>query len=371
MGRRRGGIKITDIKVHALKPFGELNNINGWEKRKNVFSFIQVFTDDGIEGCSISSLTGGTPNTLENSLDMIKKTLVGKDPFDREKIYYELNFPGSNFNKNKYFNSALDFALWDIAGKAFNVPVYKLMGGFRNRVRAYASSLAHSDIDSYLQVIRTAEERGFTAYKIHGFREPKKDIELCEACRAAFPGMDFMMDTMYDFDRASALKVGRVLDKLDFVWYECPIRDDDLEGLRLLRRKLDTPIAAGEVNLLGFPAFSEYITSGAVDILRSFGDHIGGITPMLKAAHLCEAHNLKNELHSYGPTLVEAAHLHVMLAIRNCDFFEAADAEGMFTVGMKDTITVAPDGYVYAPQKPGLGYDVDWDYISDHIERVF
>jgi L-alanine-DL-glutamate epimerase-like enolase superfamily enzyme len=91
---------------------------------------------------------------------------------------------------------------------------------------------------------------------------------------------------------------------------------------------------------------------------------------MIKTAHLCEAHHVKNEPHSFGPTLVEAAHFHVMLAIRNCDFFESAFPEGIFTAGMKDRIRVE-NGYAYAPTKPGLGYDADWDYINDHTDRVF
>jgi L-alanine-DL-glutamate epimerase-like enolase superfamily enzyme len=363
-------MKITDLKVYVLKPFGAIKNSNSWEVKQNVFSFIKIFTNEGINGVSISSLTGGNPTALESSIGFIKKLLIGKDPLDRELIYYELNFTGSYFRINHFFNSAIDFALWDIAGKAAELPVYKLLGGFRDKLRAYASSLAYPDIDIYLKVIQESKDKGYTAFKIHGFNDAHRDIELCEAARGAFPDMDLMMDSLCAYDRAGAVKVGRVLDKLNFYWYESPLREEDIEGHCMLRRKLDTPIAATELNMIGFLGYPEYILKGAVDIVRTFGDYIGGITPMIKTAHLCEAHHIKNEPHSFGPTLVEAAHFHIMLAIRNCDFFESAFPEGIFTAGMKDFIRVE-NGYAYAPAKPGLGYDADWDYINDHTERVF
>ena len=94
------------------------------------------------------------------------------------------------------------------------------------------------------------------------------------------------------------------------------------------------------------------------------GDAAGGITAMRKTAHLCEAFNRNFEPHSYGTTLVQAAHLHVMLSMKNCDFMEIPVPQGILDVGMKDVIRVEKDGYVSAPTKPGLGYDIDWDTIK-------
>ncbi|HYE84583.1 MAG TPA: enolase C-terminal domain-like protein [Clostridia bacterium] len=364
-------MKITDVKVHALKPFGAIKNNNQWEVKKNVFSFVRVITDEGIEGCGVSSLTGGNPMALESSINLIKSVLIGKDPLDRERIYYELNFTGSFFRINRFFNSAVDCALWDIAGKSLGLPVYKLLGGYRDKIRAYASTLAYSTVDEYVRLGHVCEDAGFTALKLHGFNEPDRDIELCEAMRSEFPHMDLMLDSLCAYDRAGAVRVGRVLDRLNYYWYESPLREEDIEGHCMLRRKLDVPIAGTELNQIGFLDYPEYITRGAVDIVRTFGDYIGGITPMIKTAHLCEAHHIKNEPHSFGPTLVQAAHFHIMLAIRNCDFFESPVPEGVFDAGMKDTIRVQKDGMVYAPTKPGLGYEIDWDYIDNETDRVF
>ncbi|GHS97926.1 mandelate racemase [Synergistales bacterium] len=364
-------MKITDIKVHALKPFGEIRNNNKWPLKKNVFNLIKVATDEGIEGYAMSSLTGGNATALESSIKWIKEALIGQDPFDREKIYYELNFGGSFFRVNRFFNSAIDCALWDIAGKKLGLPIYKLIGGYRDKIRAYASSLAYPAIDDYLKIMHEAEDSGFTAFKIHGFGDVIEDIELCEAARAEFPNMDLMLDSLAAYDRQGALKVGRALDRLNFYWYEDPMREEDIEGHVLLRSKLDTPIAGTEHNQVGFLDYPNVVLKGACDIVRTFGDYMGGITPMIKTARFCEALFIKNEPHSFGPTLVQAAHFHIMLSIRNCDFFESPVPEGVFDAGMKDTIRVQKDGYVYAPTKPGIGYDLDWDYIDRETERVF
>ncbi|MFZ7101616.1 MAG: enolase C-terminal domain-like protein [Peptococcaceae bacterium] len=364
-------MKISDIKVHALKPWGTLKNHAAWKPRKNIFNLVRVFTDEGIEGTMMTCLTGAHPLALESCIDNIKSIIIGKDPFDRERIYYELNFTGSFFKVNKYFNSAIDCALWDIAGKALGLPVYKLMGGSRDRIRAYASTLSYPAIDDYIKLGKDCEKQGFTALKLHGFANWKEDIALCEAMRAEFPNMDLMLDCLCEYGRAEALRVGRVLDKLGFYWFESPLREEDIEGHIMLRQKLDTPIAGTELNMIGFLDFPEYITRGAVDIVRTFGDYIGGITPMQKTAHLCEAFHIKNEPHSFGNTLVQAAHLHVMLSMRNCDFFESPVPEGVFDAGMQETIRIDKEGYVHAPTKPGLGYEIDWNYIEENTEKVF
>jgi L-alanine-DL-glutamate epimerase-like enolase superfamily enzyme len=106
-----------------------------------------------------------------------------------------------------------------------------------------------------------------------------------------------------------------------------------------------------------------------VDSVRSVGDWIGGISAMRKSAALCEAFGVKYEPHSYGTTLVQAAHFHVMLAIHNCDLVELPVPQGILDQCMKDTMRVGADGYVEAPTKPGLGYELDWDAVDDRTVR--
>jgi L-alanine-DL-glutamate epimerase-like enolase superfamily enzyme len=195
------------------------------------------------------------------------------------------------------------------------------------------------------------------------------DIRVCRAVREAVgDDMDLMLDPVCAYNRRDALRVGRVLQELNFYWYEDPIPGTDIEGLADLSQALDIPIAVGET-MPGLQFYSQYLVRHAGDIIRIVGDRAGGITAMMKLARMCEGFNVNCEPHSYGSILSQATHLHVMLAIRNCDFFEFPVPVGIFDVGMKDTIRIAEDGYVYAPTKPGLGYEIDWDSVDNLTVR--
>ncbi len=126
---------------------------------------------------------------------------------------------------------------------------------------------------------------------------------------------------------------------------------------------------AAESVLGGLHAYPPYLTNHLGDILRGIGDLVGGITAMRKAAALCEAFGVKYEPHSYGSTMICAAHFHVMLAMHNCDFVELPVPYEPFEQGMLDVMRVGPDGLVHAPTKPGLGYEVDVDAIDELTVR--
>jgi L-alanine-DL-glutamate epimerase-like enolase superfamily enzyme len=159
--------------------------------------------------------------------------------------------------------------------------------------------------------------QGFTAAKFHPFRDAKRDIELARAIRHEFPDIDLMIDPVCAYTVPEALAVGRVLDELNFCWFENPISDFDLQGLSLLARKLNVPLAVGEQNFAGFPAMHDYLKSGVGFYVRSLAEYAGGITQMLKSAHAREAFGLNYEIHSYGPTLNLAMYLNVALTVAN------------------------------------------------------
>jgi L-alanine-DL-glutamate epimerase-like enolase superfamily enzyme len=223
-----------------------------------------------------------------------------------------------------------------------------------------------------VQISLQAKSQGFTALKLHAHGVPDKDIAVCRAVREAVGDeMDLMIDPVNAYERAGALKVGRALEDLNFVWLEAPIPDTDLAGLADLTRRLSIPIAAVESVFGGLRAYPPYLIQNTVGALRSVGDAIGGITAMRKTAALCEAFHVKYEPHSYGTTLVQAAHLHIMLSIFHCDFVEIPVPLGMWDEGMKSGIEVGADGFVQAPTRPGLGYELDEDAIRDLIVREF
>jgi len=353
-------VKITDIKAHVLRPLDyKFRWKEEWAPRTMEHVFVRILTDDGLEGQFISWLM--TAGEIESAMPGLRELLIGRDPHHMEEISYILT---DKLKHPTAVASSVDICLWDLVGKHHKEPIYRLLGAARTRIKAYASTVMYDTVPEYIDMAHQCYEQGFRAYKLHAFGVPDKDIEVCRAVHKVFNGkMDLMLDPVNAYDRLGAFKVGKVLEELDFYWYEAPIADSDLNGLADLTRAFKIPITATESVVEGLRGYPKYLSGHVVDTIRSVGDWIGGISAMKKSAGLCEAFNTKYEPHSYGTTLVQAAHLHVMLAIHNCDLFEIPVPQGILDIGMKDVIRVEKDGYVKAPTKPGLGYDVDWEAI--------
>jgi L-alanine-DL-glutamate epimerase-like enolase superfamily enzyme/DNA-binding CsgD family transcriptional regulator len=202
------------------------------------------------------------------------------------------------------------------------VPLYKYLGAARHEIRAYASTVAYPTVDGYIEALRPAVAEGFTAAKFHPFGEADRDIELARAIRHEFPQLDLMIDPVCAYTLPEALRVGKVLEELNFYWFENPISDHDLDGLSFLASKLGVPLAVGEQNFAGFEGLHQYLSTTTGFYVRTLAEYAGGVTQMMKSAHACEAFNHNYEIHSYGPPLNLAMYLNVALAIRNCDFAE-------------------------------------------------
>jgi L-alanine-DL-glutamate epimerase-like enolase superfamily enzyme len=170
--------------------------------------------------------------------------------------------------------------------------------------------------------------------------------------------------------KTRALAVGRVLDQLHYVAFEDPIPTSDIDGLAELARALDVPIRIGEF-LFSMYDYAEYIRQGAVEVVRFVVDHVGGITGGMKIANLAECSGLECTPHNWGDTLEQAVHFHCELAMPNSTFFEMTIPQSYYDPPyLKDRIQVAPDGYVYAPTKPGLGYEINRDVLDNMTKRI-
>lgn len=359
-------MRIADVRAQILRgPDYEFRWKDEWEGRRIGFVLLRILAEDGIEGHCMAWLVG--PGQIDDALPRLRRVLIGRDPHDVEAISYELT---DKLVSPSSIASTVDIALWDLLGKIHQVPVYKLLGAARHRVRAYASTVWYPEVNDYVELALQCRAEGFTAYKLHAFGVPDKDIEVCRAVRDAVGDtMDLMLDPVNAYDRAGALKVGRVLDELNFFWFEAPIPDSDLIGLAELSRALDVPVAGAESVTGGLRYLPPYLVSGAVDSVRGIGDFVGGISAMRKAAALCEAFGVNYESHSYGSTHIQAAHFNVMLATHNCDLVELPVPTGILDQGMQQAMRVNADGYVDAPTLPGLGYRIDEDEIDNMTIR--
>ena len=312
---------------------------------------VTIITDDGIEGHAF----GSNGLALAHYLAKLRPLLVGEDPLDREKIWQKLWVQSRILFLPQTALGVIDVALWDIGGKAANLPIYKLLGAYRDKVKAYASSTQRPAPESYVQEALEVKARGFTAYKLHIPGIPGKDLEICRAVREAVgDDMLLMLDPVARYHREQALMVGREIEKLNFYWYEVPISDFDIDGLVELSRALDIPIAGLEVRPGNLYAVKEYLVRGAVDIVRSDVQFNGGITQLRKVAALAEAFGMRCEIHTNFNPLMNAANLHVTCSIKNCEFYEWWVPERLiWDFGVIESLTVDQEGYVHAPKGRG------------------
>jgi L-alanine-DL-glutamate epimerase-like enolase superfamily enzyme len=198
------------------------------------------------------------------------------------------------------------------------------------------------------------------------------DIEACELVRDQV-GSDYrvMLDSAWAYSYPEALAVGRAIEDLDYYWYEDPLQADDIHGYRRLKQQLSIPIMATEMTEGGLYALAPWLTLEATDFLR--GDVVikGGITGMMKIAHLAESFHMNCELHDAYNALNNVATLHVAMALNNCEYYEviAIHPPGRYDLahlsyGLTEPIRIDASGNALAPTRPGLGYEIDWDLLD-------
>lgn len=355
-------MRITDLKASLVRtdlPW----DFQDASKSGMTSILVQVVTDTGLTGSFIAweRLTT-TRGLVETMASAVKPYLVGRDPFDREAIWQTL----ASWNRKGFpmvGTGAIDTCLWDIAGKAFGVPIYQLMGAYRKKIRAYASTSTLAKPEDYADYAVKLKEQGYTAIKIHVRGDPKWDVEACKALRSGAPDLDLMLDSSCHYGRKDALWVGREIEKLNFYWYESPLPDSDIEGLTEITRILDIPIAGAEYLYECNPThFAPYLAGHVVDIIRA--DARRSITMAKRVADMCAGFHVNCELHSWGSIISKTANLHIMGAIRNCEFFEQPVPVERFELYAKDVVRIDSEGYVHMPTKPGIGVDLDWDDID-------
>ena len=283
-----------------------------------------------------------------------------------------------------YYTAAADVCLWDILGKAVSRPIYKILSGgmpTKDRLMAYASSQHLPTVEDYVPDVLKAKAQGFRAYKIHpggGQHATGPSIptyighmeEIREVRKAVGDEFVLMHDPVQRYGRFEAMTVGRLLDELNYAWFEDPIRTTDQEGLIQLCAALNLPIHVGEF-IYSIADFAEYIKRDALDVVRLIADNVGGISGAMRVGLLADAHGLECTPHNWGNVPDMALHFHVELALPNAYWFEMPfPAEYADRPYYKDKFRIDADGFVLAPTAPGLGYPIDHDVLSNMTKRI-
>jgi L-alanine-DL-glutamate epimerase-like enolase superfamily enzyme len=336
---------------------------------------LAIETADGHRGEYIPMHSGKNP-AIVSQVAALAPRLIGMDAFAREGIWHALRW--SQRHLGAIGLSAIDVCLWDLAGKATNQSVAKMLGGFRDRLPTYAST-THADRfgvlsskEAFAEFAQHCRSLGYPGFKIHGWAEgdPREEAQnLLHVRRAIGDGMALMIDPACMLQTfADALQLGHACDEARCFWYEDPFADMGTAPAahRRLREKLRTPLLLTE-HVRTLEAKVAWIQEGATDFLRADPEYDGGITGTMKTAHLAEAFGLDVELHGAGP-----AQRHCMAAIRNTNFYElslvapgrANPIPQVFACDYRDEVdAVGSDGCFPVPDGPGLGVAYDHERI--------
>ncbi len=381
-------MKITDITVTPFRTWVDrYANGEPLPKTEIIQTLTTIETDDGAVGHYLGGHGHGDqdgliPEERAYLLTRIKDLLIGQNPFDRERFWQHMWAAKTPEN----IMGVVDMALWDLAGNAAGMPVYHLLGGCRDKVKAYASTYPNmGSVQNYADHAVACKKQGYQAYKIHPYYywDPatkqavpgrpshiKEDIEVIHAVRDAV-GDDMVL--MYDpwgtyHTVEEALQVGRELEQRNYYWYEHPMPEHRVDAYIRLTEQLSIPICSPEILEGHVYTRADWLRRNASDISRM--DVLrGGITAAKKTAIVCEAYAVKCEIHMSG-----IGNLHVLGSTTEdtCEYYERGllapgvdyDAPLPYLAASLDPLDV--DGYVSLPDKPGLGYQLVWDYIEEH-----
>ena len=379
--------KITRIEIHTYeyteRDLGtDYNGFNLVYEPGNTIPrgghILRILTDAGVVG----EYAGGSATDYA-TLPRFTHYLIGKSALERERIYSDVKRALRQVARIGL--APVDVALWDLAGKLYNTPIYKLLGGYKESVPCYASTY-HGDHqpdglsspEAFADFAEQCLEMGYPAFKIHGWgRAPiAQEIANVHAVGKRVGGrMDLMLDPACEYMTfGDTVKVGWACDDERFFWYEDPYRDGGISQFahRKLRQLIKTPLLMTE-HVRTLEPHIDFAIAEATDYVR--GD-VGydGITGVIKVAYACEALGIDVEFHGPGP-----AQRQCMAAIRNTNYYEMGllhpKAPGSHNphlfLDYADGLAAIDDkGHVPIPQGPGLGIEINWDWVEKHRTGV-
>ena len=373
--------KITKIEwitfKHTIQDMGtDYNGFNQVYLKGSLLNqhglLFRIHTNVGITG---EHLGGPAPSSGAVNY------LLGKNPFEREKIYNDLKRGLRHTDRTEM--CPVDVALWDFAGKVYNAPIYQLLGGYRKTIPAYASTY-HGDEnggldtpEAFSDFAEQCYDIGYRAFKIHGWGNAPIEREVANVLavgKRVGDRMDLMIDPACEYNTwGDALKVGRACDEAGFFWLEDPYKDGGVSqfGHKRLKEHITTPLLQTE-HIFGLEQHVDFIVNGGTDFVRAGVYEDGGITGVMKLAHAAEGFGLDVELHGGG-----LAHRHCLAAIRNTNYYELGLLHPLVK-GTKAPVyppeytdeleNINASGHVLVPQGPGLGVEINWDYIkANHV----
>jgi L-alanine-DL-glutamate epimerase-like enolase superfamily enzyme len=343
---------------------------------------VQVHTDEGVVGLGEAAAYGGSLDDLEALIRCTLRPIVlGEDPFAVERLWSKMATRAHQRGRRGMLMmgiSGIDIALWDIIGQATKTPLYRLLGGYRDQIDAYASAgfyAAGKGANDLAEEVGGYVERGFRWVKIKVGRNPDvmlnplhdmnagdfatatldEDEERVRAAIAACGKAKLAIDANNAWTAPVALRFMRRIADLEIAWLEEPVATEDLAGSAELARELDTPVAGYETET-GLPGFRELIARRAVDIVQPDVIWTGGITECRKVAALAQAFHLPVIPHVFSSAVSLIANMHFIAALPNAGLLEVdQNPNPLRTELFEEPIEIGKDGKARLPDRPGLG----------------
>lgn len=342
-------MKITDIKVEtSIVPvkyqFVWRKGLPGSGTQHDTAK-ITVETDEGVTGVAYSSHGAMIKDMIERS---VKPDLLGHDPLMKEYLWHRIWELDRLEEMPIYGLGLIDIALWDLNAKVAGMPLYQMLGGFRDRIPCYASTVTYSSIEEFLEIADQCIDYGFRAIKLHAWGDPKKDAKLGQALRAHVgPDIELMYDGSAGFDLIDAIYVGRALGEAGFFWYEEPMREFNIDAYRRLAKAVDIPLLSGETSDGAHFNIADFIAFDGAHMVRTSTHYKGGVTGAMRIAHLAQSFNMRAEVHGGG-----MANLAIACAIPNTTWYESL----VKTNPIKVEPGIGRDGCISPPDVPGIGW---------------
>ena len=376
-------MKITDIQVNVLKPPEDthLTSLGGGSGNL----LYQIHTDAGITGIADGSrgLHPSLHRTYVN--DVIKPILVGLDPCQPRRIWEILSL-GDGQRASRFPSrivGSIDVALWDIMGKAAGMPIYKLLGGSaRTEIPLYWSrgNGWTKTPQEMLSEIQEGYDKGFRSFKVRmDWREyrqdadPKKDFAIFEKCREWLPDdCALSFDANRGYSVPTAIEQGRKFEDLGIAHFEEPLAPEDLNGLRQVVDALDCAVSSGEGEISSWK-FRDLIQIGNPDILQPDVLAVGGLSEMIRVFELAAVHHKILMPHSpnVGPNSMASLHIYstVTNAVRPHEYSEEfTGPQEQVQKLFKEPVEIK-NGVIKLPDRPGLGLELDYEYLETRIEQ--
>lgn len=383
---------VTTIKLRYEMPIPMADAIHYMPNRNTLL--VQVHTDEGLIGLGEAAAYGGYLESTEAIvLNELRQTIIGQDPFKVEKLWQMMATRAHQRGRRGMLMmaiSGIDIALWDIIGQAVKTPLYRLLGGYRDTLDAYASAGFYAkdkSIDDLADEVSDYVGRGFRYVKIKVGRNPEvltnplhnmqaeeyatasleQDVERVHAVRKAIgPKVKLAVDANNAWTPSVALRFMREVERFDIHWLEEPVATDDIDGSALVAHQLDTPVSGYETET-GLPGFRELIVRHAVDIVQPDVIWTGGITECRKVAALAQAYNLPCIPHVFSSAVATIANMHLIASIPNGGLLECdQNVNPLRTELFEEPITIDENGKVRMPERPGLGVTLNQAIVEKH-----